>query len=329
MAVGIERELRLHGEVAALVIAEERFRALARPLHRPRQLACRPAHQRKFRIERVAGAEIAADVARDHAHRGLRHAEDGRELALLPHHVAASGMQHVAASASVVDADRCARLHWHAGDALHLGVERDNMCRALEGRFSRRGVADVGIDADIGAVLGHGRRAGLGRSHRAGDRIERLIVDNHALGPGLGGGDRSGDHHRHRLADEANLVGGQRIVRCSDGVAAVAIAQRNVGRSAQQRPVRNWLQAVGKQVGAGEHRQHAADAAGLIRCDPADVRMRMRRAHHHRIGLTGQVDVVAEAARAGDKAQILLPPDVAADPDVHVRLYAKCSRGRR
>ncbi len=92
MAIGIERQLGLHRQVAALVVAQEGFAALAGPFHRPRQPLRRPAHQREFRIEGVAGAEIAADVARDHAHRVVGDTEDARELGFLPHHIAAAGV---------------------------------------------------------------------------------------------------------------------------------------------------------------------------------------------------------------------------------------------
>src|SRR6266446_1147636 len=37
--------------------------------------------------------------------------------------------------------------------------------------------------------------------------------------------------------------------------------------------------------------------------------MRVRRAHHHRIGLAGQADIVAIAPVAGQEAQILAAPD--------------------
>src|SRR6266511_3208325 len=62
-AVGVERKLCLDDLVAALVVAEEGFRALAGPFDRSADASCGPGDQREFRIEDVAGAEIAADVA--------------------------------------------------------------------------------------------------------------------------------------------------------------------------------------------------------------------------------------------------------------------------
>src|ERR1043166_4249369 len=38
------------------------------------------------------------------------------------------------------------------------------------------------------------------------------------------------------------------------------------------------------------------------------------RAHHDRVGLAGQVEIVAIAATAGQEAQILAPPDRLPDP---------------
>ena len=38
-------------------------------------------------------------------------------------------------------------------------------------------------------------------------------------------------------------------------------------------------------IGAGEHAEHARHRLGARRIDAADAGMRMRRAHHHRIGL--------------------------------------------
>ena len=43
------------------------------------------------------------------------------------------------------------------------------------------------------------------------------------------------------------------------------------------------------------------------------TRMRVRRAHHHRVGLARQAHVVGVAASAGDEAQVLLAPHRLAD----------------
>jgi hypothetical protein len=63
----VERQFGLDDLIAALIIAEERFGALARPLDRAAEALGGPHHQPEFRKERVAGAEIAADIATFHA----------------------------------------------------------------------------------------------------------------------------------------------------------------------------------------------------------------------------------------------------------------------
>ena len=67
-------------------------------------------------------------------------------------------------------------------------------------------------------------------------------------------------------------------------------------------------------IGAGEDAEHARHRrpprAVSIR---DDARMRMRRAHHRRIGLTRQAEIVAEAALAGEQPRVFLAPHRLAD----------------
>ena len=63
LALVVERELGFDDEIARLIVAQERFVALADPFHRPAELVRRPGDQREFRIDHAARAEIAADVA--------------------------------------------------------------------------------------------------------------------------------------------------------------------------------------------------------------------------------------------------------------------------
>src|SRR5262249_17157086 len=149
----IERELGADEEVAALIIAEKGFLPLANPFDRTADAPRGPGDESEFRIEGVAGAEIAADVAGDHAHALGRHAEHVGELMLLAHHAAAAGVERVAAARRIIMADGGARLHRYAGDALHPGFETDGMCRVRERRGGRGGIADLRIDADVRARL--------------------------------------------------------------------------------------------------------------------------------------------------------------------------------
>src|SRR5262245_63672355 len=102
IALRVERELGADEEIASLEIAEEGLVPLAGPLDRPADAPRGPGHQRELRIERIAGAEIAADVAGDDTHALRRHAEDGGELVLLPHDAAAAGIEGRAARRRVI-----------------------------------------------------------------------------------------------------------------------------------------------------------------------------------------------------------------------------------
>ena len=72
LAVLVERQFAGDDLVAAVRIAEQRFRARRHPFHRaPADAARRPHHQRVLGIAAVLHAEAAADVGRDHAQLGL------------------------------------------------------------------------------------------------------------------------------------------------------------------------------------------------------------------------------------------------------------------
>jgi len=83
--------------------------------------------------------------------------------------------------------------------------------RARECGLGRCGVAEIGVDGDVGIpALPQKWRGGCGRVRGDRDCRERLIFDVNPLGCVLCDLKRLGDDHRHRLADEARLVGGQR-----------------------------------------------------------------------------------------------------------------------
>ena len=158
-AVGVERELGLHREIAALIVGEECLAPLARPLHGPAEAPRRPGDQRELRIAAIAGPEVSAHLARHHAHRALRDAERAGHAGLCPSEAARAGVNGVAAARGVPDADRRARLHRHAGDALHPRVEPHHVGRARERQVHGRGVADLAIHADVrGSAVVEDRR---------------------------------------------------------------------------------------------------------------------------------------------------------------------------
>ena len=163
LALVIERELGFDDEIARLIVAQERFAALDDPFHRPAELFRRPGDQRKFRIDHAAGAEIAADVAHQDADLLRRHAEHGGEIVFQADGAAVAGINRKATGRGVECGERAARLHRHAGDALHPGLEPRHMRGARKRRIRRRGIAQLGIETHIRAC----RSCTIGASCRA------------------------------------------------------------------------------------------------------------------------------------------------------------------
>ena len=184
LAVLVERELGLDRQIAALIIADEGFGAVAEPFHRPAELLRRPGQQRIFREEEIPRAEIAAHIAAHRADILGRHAERAGEIAALARDAAAgAGIERV--EIVLVDriADRIARLHRRAGDTIAPAFEVHDMRGLGESRVGRRLVADIDIDDEIGRrLVPHLRRARLHRVGGAHDRRQHLVIDLDQLG---------------------------------------------------------------------------------------------------------------------------------------------------
>ena len=133
-AVLVEGELRIHREVAALVIADKRFAAVRRPLDGMAETLRGPGHEGEFRIERVPGAVISSHIGGHHPHPVLRHAEYFGELALRPNHPAAAGMEGIAAGLGVERGDGGPWFHRNAGPPAGSGFP----CERRDGRPRRR-----------------------------------------------------------------------------------------------------------------------------------------------------------------------------------------------
>ena len=131
-AVGVERKLDFGDEIAALIIAQESFRARRGEFHRPAELLRRPQHQAELDEDAVARAEIAADVVREDAQPVGRNAEHRGKLVLLPHRAAGAGIERVAAGRGIVMAERRARFERHAGDAADMEFLFHDMRRARQ-----------------------------------------------------------------------------------------------------------------------------------------------------------------------------------------------------
>jgi hypothetical protein len=128
-----------------------------------------------------------------------------------------------------------------------------------------------------------------------------------------GSGQARRDHYRDDLADMADFRPDDRLVFWHDGRRAVAVLDLDVGGVAvadmRQRPQPVGFDILGRQY--REHPGHRACCRGIDRAHPG---MRVRRSHHDRVGLAGQVDIVAVAALPGQEALILAPPYRLPDP---------------
>ena len=84
-------------------------------------------------------------------------------------------------------------------------------------------------------------------------------------------------------------------------------AELHVVARLRQRIVPDRPEPVGGAIGAGENAKHAGQRQRALLVDRHDARMRVRRAHHGGIGLTGKIEVVGETALAGDEPRVFMP----------------------
>ncbi len=319
-ALVVERELRFDDEIARLIVAQERLVALDDPFHRAAEFARRPGDSCEFGIDHAAGAEIAADVLHQDAHLVRCNAKHRGEIGLEPDGAAVSGVNRETSRRGVEFGQRGARLHRHAGDALHPGLEPRHMRRARKSRLGRRGIAELGIEADIGRGVMDMRRILPRRRGGLDHGGQHVVIDLDRFGAVFGRIHRLGDHHRDGFADEPRFVGRQWKMRRFERRLAAFVAQLGLRRMRRPRLVRNGLEPVGDDVGAGQHREHAGHGFGLVGCDGAQPRMRMRRTHHDGVDLARQIFIRRIAAAAAHQPQIFAAAHRLADAGTNCRL---------
>ena len=308
LAARVERQLDRRRQVAAFVIGQKALAAVGQKFHRPAELLRRPGQQRIFGEEGIARAEIAAHVAAHRAALLHRHAERAGQGLALAHHAAAGAGPDRVAVLLVDEAQRRARLHRRAGDAVDPGLEFDDMLGRGESGVGLRLVADFGIDRDIvAAVVPHRGRARLHRIGGAHDRRQHLVIDLDQLGGVMRLVERLGDHHRHRLADILHrLVGHRQVTRVIDLVIGLQ-RQIDIGRADIGGGMRDRLAPVGDPIGAGIDRDHARRLLCRARIDPLDSRMGVRAPDHRRKDHVRHHDVGRVTPAAAQQPQILLP----------------------
>ncbi len=226
-------------------------------------------------------------------------------------------MQRITAGRGIVLRHCGTRFERHAGDPADMEIALHDVIRCCESLVGGLAVAEPGFHRH---VVGHFvPYSGRSRRHcvvGVQDERQFLVVDHDRLGGihrlRLG----FGDDHGHRLADMARLVGRQQHVRTDEHRSAARGVQLHVEFGLRQRIVRDRVELVGETIGAGEDAEHAGHLPGRFTVDAANARMRIGRAHHRGVSLPLELEVVAEAAPAGDEPLILRPPDWFSDETV-------------
>ncbi len=317
LAVLVERQFAGDDLVAALRVAQQRFRARRHPFDRTAaDAARRPHHQRILGIAAVLHAEAAADVRRDDAQLGLGDFQHlGRHRRAGAVRVLRCRVQRVAVAVGMILADRGARLDRVGGNPAVVELERNHVLGAGERGVGRVLVAHHQRERNVvGRLVPHRGRARLHRIFDGDDGRQRLVVDLDQFGGVARLHRRFRDHEGDAVADRAHLVGFEDRTQRAEALRAAHILRHRRREAAE---------LVGDDIGAGEHREHALGRPSLGGVDAFDARMRMRRHDNGRVALVRQLDVVDIAAAAGDEARVLDPGHGLTDAElVHAFLLA-------
>ena len=161
------------------------------PIFKPNEPPISPARTRTW-------SGVDAET-RGHAHPGNVHAL-GRRV---------HGQD---ARVGVVTGHAAAPLHRHVLVAVHVEVKLGDPVGRGEDAVDVAELAALMRAEDVGAeILEDRRAAGVEGGRRGGDRRQVLVVDLDQLAGVLGQVAALGDHHRHRVADQAHLVRASRL----------------------------------------------------------------------------------------------------------------------
>ena len=307
----VERQLGGHLMVAAVAVGDEAARALVGPFDRAAERARRVQDAEIFGIGRLLHAERTADAVGQDAHLVAPDAEHLGDVVAEAEHPLAADMQGPMAALGVVIGDRRARLHRVDDDAVVAQFEAGDVGRAGKGGGDLVAVAVVEIEPDISRHVVVKKRGGGGRRlARLGHRRQRVDLDDDGFGGVLGGGDGLGDHRGDGLADMPHLAGGERIAGRAQHRRAVAIVH-DLARRQRADPAR-------RQIGRGVDRQHVGHRARRRGLDAADHAVGIVAAHHHRIGLARQADIVGVTPFAAQQYRVFGARDRLADREFFV-----------
>ena len=181
------------------------------------------------------------------------------------------------------------------------------MRRGLERGIYRRRVTEMPlIDGVVRRNFVNLRRSGTLCLRRINDGGQFAIVDIDLFAGIAGLCQRLGDHHRHRIADMADLTAGQRRMR------------RHFHRRAvlgMDHPATDQIaDLVGCELGAVQNGEHARHARSLLAVDRFDGGVRVRRANEVSVSLARPIDVVGVVTLAGNETLVFLAAHRGANP---------------
>ena len=314
-AVSIQSERSAQTLATRLGVGDEALAALGDPFHRAPERLRREQDQHEFRIGDVARAETAADVRHDHPQRILGHAHHLRQHGAQLVRRLAAGAQRVAASGRVVIANRGTRLHERNDRPRIVDLQLDDMRRRVQTFRDGVPVSRLPLERTVARQLRPEQRRTRGQcSIDLGDRRHGPPVHRDQFG-GIARRQRAlGDDQSDRLADVAHTLDRQGILLSQRHLGAIGI-EHFEGRSSG--PRRKRTDAGGTKIFAGVNRQDARGVARGFGVDAGDLRVRMRRAHHHCVRLVRQVEVCGIPARTCQKALVLQARQRPADKGVH------------
>ena len=301
----VDRHLGIPVLVALLGGGDEMLAPILDPLHRLAAQAGGERHADLFGVGDQLGAEAAADIRRrhadlvlvqpedlaDHPHRRMRHLGGCPQRRTVFQRVvardAAATLDRMAAAAVLPErlAEHMLRLGEHA---LGLAVRHVEFGQQVVRRFTV-----------------HQRRIGRERSPAVGYRRQRVEIDVDQRRRILGDVAGVGDDDRDRFADMDGLVGRQHL-------AVVVLLVVRAGQADHQ-PVGGEMRP---EVFVGIDRVHAGQRERRRGIDAPDRCMGMRAAHERRLQQAGHVNVVDEAAAAGEQCMVLQPRDAGTDQAV-------------
>jgi hypothetical protein len=201
---------------------------------------------------------------------------------------------------------RRAWLHRVADQAVVDQADARDVGGTLEGGIGGGTIAHLPVAAQVaGDVVEQLRCVRAHGFEHPDDRRQHLVVDLHRLGALARQFDGVGHHEGDRVADMPHL--GMRHGRVRRFLHRQSVLAGDAPAD------RHPADAVGDQIGPGQHRDHAGDRQRGTDVDPAQPGMRVRRAHEHAGRLTRPLEIGHVVAAPGEEALVLAPQDRSAD----------------